>query len=393
MIGSEPDALVDQYSSEHPPMRLGGPFTILALLMMVWIGGRAALWEDPLKRHGFIAQAAQLLAQAELGEPGVGMVDFAVVSDGPPPAFDRRDGFGASADQGPSPALNATSADLASGHHALWNAALTMDSRGRSWRARRHRFEDATERQASVPVFPGTPPFVTDPKDQTSGVLNRWSLGAWAFVRQGSRSAAVTAGPAPVYGASQMGAILLYHIAPSHRRHPRAYLRATRSLLTNPESELALGLSARPLSQFPMRVAAEVRGTDNEFGRDLRPAAFAITELPPIDLPLDFGAEVYAAAGYVGGKADTAFFDGQAAVMRGLANFDLRRVDDVRVSLGAGAWGGAQRDAHRVDVGPTMRIDMALGSVPARVSIDYRERVGGDATPTSGVAATFSTQF
>ena len=115
--------------------------------------------------------------------------------------------------------------------------------------------------------------------------------------------------------------------------------------------------------------------------------------MPPQSLPFELTAEVYAAGGYVGGDADTLFAEGQTTVTRDIAIFDLRRADDVRVSVGAGAWGGAQRGVHRVDVGPTVRVDMTLGPVPARVSIDYRERVGGEATPASGIAATLSTQF
>jgi hypothetical protein len=40
-----------------------------------------------------------------------------------------------------------------------------------------------------------------------------------------------------------------------------------------------------------------------------------------------------------------------------------------------------------------MRLDWSLGDVPARVSVDYRQQVAGDAEPGSGVAATVSTRF
>ena len=67
--------------------------------------------------------------------------------------------------------------------------------------------------------------------------------------------------------------------------------------------------------------------------------------------------------------------------------------EPMRLSLGAGSWGGIQRDASRLDVGPTLRLDLTVGEVPARVSVDWRERVAGDAAPESGVAATLSTRF
>jgi hypothetical protein len=40
-----------------------------------------------------------------------------------------------------------------------------------------------------------------------------------------------------------------------------------------------------------------------------------------------------------------------------------------------------------------MRLDVTLGEVPARVSLDWRERVEGDAGPGSGIAVTLSTGF
>jgi hypothetical protein len=65
----------------------------------------------------------------------------------------------------------------------------------------------------------------------------------------------------------------------------------------------------------------------------------------------------------------------------------------MRLSFGGAAWGGAQKDASRFDIGPTLRLDLSVGEVPARISVDWRERVAGDAAPESGVAATVSTRF
>ena len=154
-----------------------------------------------------------------------------------------------------------------------------------------------------------------------------------------------------------------------------------------------MGLSARPVTALPIRIATEIRATDSSFARDLRPAAFAITELPPVSLPMDMAAEIFAAGGYVGGSANTGFAEGQATVTRRVSDFDLSALKGINLSVGAGAWGGIQRSVHRVDVGPTLRLDMALGDVPARISVDYRERIDGEATPGSGFAATLSTQF
>ncbi|MEO0871164.1 MAG: hypothetical protein AAFY19_04270, partial [Pseudomonadota bacterium] len=393
-------------TSEDPPPRYGGPLAMLGLVLAAWISGRMVLWENPFPSVDFVSEAAQLLAKADPDAPelsGQGMSDVAaqaptqavggfILTDGAPRSWQSAGQF--AADSGPSPRIDERDAFLGQGHERLWRAALSSDARGGSWSARRMKLRNGSERQAAVPVFPGNPPFKGDAKHgDASAKPDRWSFGAWAFLREGSGAAPIAQGRVPVYGASQIGANLQYRVASSSKHDPRLYARAYRALIDEPESELAAGVSARPLGAVPVRVAAELRYTDDRFRNEVRPAAYAITEIPPVSLPLGLSAQVYAGAGYVGGAADTAFLDGQAAVIREVTSFDLRRERDVRVSLGAGAWGGAQRDASRVDVGPTMRVDMTLGAVPARISIDYRERVGGDASPVSGVAATLSTQF
>ncbi|MFU7528830.1 hypothetical protein [Qipengyuania sp. ASV99] len=222
---------------------------------------------------------------------------------------------------------------------------------------------------------------------------DRWSLDAFAFYRAGSDSTSISQGRVPVYGASQMAVNLQYRAAPNSAHDPRAYLRAYRAFVPDGENEVAAGLSARPLGAVPVRLGAELRVTDNVFGTEVRPAAYAATELPAVGLPFDLRAEAYGGAGYVGGRADTAYADGQIAVTREVVRFGGADKRSLRLSVGGGGWGGAQRDASRLDVGPTMRIDMTIADVPARLAVDWRERVAGDAAPNSGIAATLSTRF
>ncbi|KEO93321.1 hypothetical protein EH32_11415 [Erythrobacter litoralis] len=222
---------------------------------------------------------------------------------------------------------------------------------------------------------------------------DRWSLDGWAFLREGSDAAPISQGRVPIYGASQIGANLQWRARPSSPYDPRVYARAYRALVTQGENELAIGASARPLPSVPIRFAGELRVTDGPFATELRPSAFAVTELAPVRLPFDLALEAYAQAGYVGGEAATAFADGQVALTREVLRWSSSPDNPIRLSIGGGAWGGAQEGANRVDIGPTMRLDLKVGEVPARVSIDWRERVGGDAAPASGVAATVSTRF
>lgn len=222
---------------------------------------------------------------------------------------------------------------------------------------------------------------------------DRWSLDAWAFWREGSENASTTVGRAPVYGASQAAALLRYRLAPSNPRDPRAYVRIYKALVTKGESEVAAGLSARPLAGLPLRAHAEIRATHYSNDTEVRPAAFVTTELDPVVLPAGIRAEIYGQGGYVGGESKSAFADGQLHVLRDLGAFDLGVFDLGKVSLGGGAWAGAQKGSSRVDLGPSMRLDLSIGETPARLSVDWRERVAGDAAPDSGVAVTLSTRF
>ena len=138
---------------------------------------------------------------------------------------------------------------------------------------------------------------------------------------------------------------------------------------------------------MPVRILGEVRATRSSGHVEVRPAVLAVTELARIELPLDLSAEGYAQGGWVGGSYATAFADGQARVTNIIA------LGPARLRLGAGAWGGAQKFASRLDVGPTAAVDLGRGAVSARLSVDYRMRVAGNASPGDGLAVTLSTGF
>lgn len=233
---------------------------------------------------------------------------------------------------------------------------------------------------AGEPLLPARPA----PSPQGA---RRWSGDGWAFFRQDN------AGPLavgqPFYGRSQAGALLRYRLAPSSGHGPIGYVRATRALAGPGETELAAGLAARPLPSVPVSVAAELRVTAEPAGREVRPAAFAVTELPPLSLPGGLRGEVYAQAGYVGGRFATAFADGQARVDARVTSLG----PDADVRAGGGIWGGAQKHAARLDIGPSAAVDFRLGETQSHLTLDYRIRVAGDARPKSGPALTFSAGF
>ena len=240
----------------------------------------------------------------------------------------------------------------------------------------------------------GSAPFLAAPRAaKPSAAPGRWSLDSWAFYRQGSEAASVSQGRVPIYGASQAGAVVQYRLSRSSRHDPRLYLRAYQANVPGGESELAFGASLRPLARVPLRLAGEARYTTNPFGSEIRPAAYAVTEFDPLPLPLGSRLEAYGQAGWVGGAGSTAFADGQAIITRAMPVVGRLSRDALQMSFGAGVWGGAQRDAQRLDIGPTLRFDVKVGRVPTRVSVDYRQRVAGDAAPASGAAATISAGF
>jgi hypothetical protein len=136
-------------------------------------------------------------------------------------------------------------------------------------------------------------------------------------------------------------------------------------------------------------VAAEGRVNGQPSGTHVRPAVLAYTEVAPIALPLGTRAEFYAQGGYVGGNFACAFADGQLRVDR-----RLLRLGPGELRAGGGAWGGAQKGASRFDLGPSATLGMPIsGSAGARLAVDWRFRIAGNAEPGSGPALTLSAGF
>lgn len=241
----------------------------------------------------------------------------------------------------------------------------------------------------AAPFSPTTPRVVPQATSVTPGRQVRWHVDGWLAWRPGGGLPQVAAGAplALAYGGSQGGMLVRFDMAQSAMR-PQAYLRAVHSPDRPRQSDLAMGLSARPVAPLPVRLQAELRATRTAGGVATRPAILAVSEASPVDLPLQFRAEGYAQAGWVGGRYATGFVDGQARIDRELASMGA-----AKFRLGMGAWGGAQKFAGRLDVGPTATLDLREGALPARLSVDYRHRVLGNARPDSGVAVTLSTGF
>jgi hypothetical protein len=222
--------------------------------------------------------------------------------------------------------------------------------------------------------------------DTARASAKRWSGDAWLLLRNDTTTP-ITSGRGS-YGQSQVGAVLRYRISSSSGHRPAAYARASTALAHAGDPEVAVGLTARPVPGVPVAFAAEVRAAKLYSGTAVRPAVFAYSEFPPIKLPFGTRGEAYLQGGYVGGRLATPFFDAQVRVDRTLA-----RLGSAELSTGGGAWGGAQKGAKRLDIGPGATVAIGLGSAVVRMSADWRFRVAGNANPSSGPALTVSTGF
>jgi hypothetical protein len=191
-----------------------------------------------------------------------------------------------------------------------------------------------------------------------------------------------------------MGAVLRYNLAPSSPVRPQLYWRTTAALaaaLRDPEA--AFGLMARPVRRLPLAVLGEVRLQASGGPVRVRPVVMAVTELPPLALPFGAEAEVYAQAGWAGGRDPTAFYDAAAVALHKLA----KPLPGADLRLGGGLWSGGQRGAARLDIGPRIELRCMIGKpakrIGVRLSADWRFRVAGAAEPGSGPALTLSAGF
>ena len=362
--------------------RRGQPVLFLGLLLVGWLLIRVVSWESPWPAIVGNQEAAALAS-------AIGNERSANALQPPPPPPAQADALPIYA--GPVPMLAPPSQKLpivaqtesragehrahfeadrrAVGHNLLWMAGMAQLPMPRSvatWMHRKPKAGSSSGGRAPKP----------------------WRIDAWLLLREGG-SSALTGGARPAsYGASQAGAVIAYRLAPSSRHDPAIYARASTALVTAGEAEAALGMRAKPVGGLPVTVHAELRATEYAGRVQLRPAAFVSAGIDDARMPLGLEASGYAQAGYVAGDFATAFADGRVDLTR-----DIEDNESLSLSAGAGAWGGAQRGAARVDIGPTLKLDLGLGDGRARVAADYRFRVAGNAEPSSGAAITLSAGF
>ena len=211
-----------------------------------------------------------------------------------------------------------------------------------------------------------------------AGAPSRFAASAWLIAR-GGRNGTLLGGQ---LGGSQAGARLTYALG-SARKVALAARVATP--LSGRGREAAVGVEWQP-TRAPVRLVAEQRVSLD--GGKGGPTLMAIGGIAPTPIAGGFRLESYAQAGVIARDGAEAFADGAARLARPLASIGGGTLD-----LGGGVWGGAQRGAARLDIGPSLGLVVPVGRRAVRLTLDYRARVAGEARPGSGVALSIGSDF
>jgi hypothetical protein len=232
----------------------------------------------------------------------------------------------------------------------------------------------------AVPIDP--PPRPVQPPPLRPAPLatppHRLAGSIWGIVRGGTSGTL----PGGQLGGSQVGARVTYVLGTSRRVALAARVSAP---LHGRGAEAGVGLDWQPTA-LPLHVIAEQRiAIDGGRGG---PTLMVVGGLDPQPLPAGFNLEAYGQAGAIVRGSVDGFADGAARVTRPVA-----RVGGLRLDLGVGAWGGAQRGAARLDFGPSLAVSVPLDRRIVRITLDWRQRVAGHARPGSGPALSIGGDF
>lgn len=374
----------------------GEPLRFLGILALLWIGGRMLAYGVPQQWFAIDSSAdprieiiEKIIAQAGAADgDDTAPAASQLVRSSPGSAQERP-----ISGQGTRLALAGLPKALLAQHHLLyWQQTgysspiampLSSDAMTPDPPARTAKFRlDNLGHKAAAPR-------------QQAGA-NRFAIDAWLFARAGGGIAPIGGGSQ--YGGSQTGAIARYMLGDGSAAAPMLFARATRALSGPSQAELAFGVSARPIANLPVRVAAEQRLALDDSGFS-RPSLYAVTEIPRASLPHGASLDVYAQAGAIGVDNPAWFFDLQMVAQKPLVESAGKTV-----SVGAGLWSGGQgpigsevasgvASVARLDIGPRAALNLSVAGQPAQLSVDWRQRIAGNAAPGSGPAMTVSTRF
>lgn len=207
---------------------------------------------------------------------------------------------------------------------------------------------------------------------------DRWSGAGWLIWRQDG------AYDQPMLAGSQAGVRIDYAIAPGSPLRPALYSRVTSALGHLAAAEVAGGIAIRPHLPLPVTLAVERRQAISPGGRNDF-AFVAAGGVNPTPIGEGFRIDGYGQAGVVGIERRDAFIDGRVTVERPVMGPDI--------AVGAAMWGGAQPGTSRLDIGPQASLRLRIGGASFRLGAEWRAKVAGNATPSSGPALSIGTDF
>lgn len=221
-------------------------------------------------------------------------------------------------------------------------------------------------------------PLAPPPPDSSNATRSRFAASIWAIVRDGAGGRPF----APQLGGSQAGARVTYALGDARRLALAA--RVSTAIGTR-QQEAAIGLDWQP-TRLPVHVVAEQRiGVRGARGG---PALGLIAGIGPAPVTGSLTIDAYAQGGAIARDGVEGYVDGAARLAHPFV-----RIGQARLDLGVGAWGGAQRGASRLDLGPSVTLVVPLSERAIRLSLDWRQRVAGRARPASGPALSIGTDF
>ena len=207
---------------------------------------------------------------------------------------------------------------------------------------------------------------------------SRLNGSAWLLAR-GGPAGTVSGGQ---LGASQGGLRLAYALG---SRRKVALVARVATPLKGAGREAALGIEWQP-TRLPIRLVAEQRfALDGGRGG---PTVGVIAGYGPAEVAPGIRLEAYGQAGGIARDGIEGFVDASARLTH-----PLGKLAGATIDIGVGAWGSAQRDAERFDIGPSLVAALPVARKTIRLTLDWRERIAGGARPGSGPALSIGSDF
>ncbi len=333
----------------------GRPLRFLLGLVGLWIGVRAIyLWPEQVAVP-VLAAAVAPPAEAAIAAP------FPRSRAAPPVACPPRCRAAARPAHVPTGHARAPSEAAA----VAQPVALAMPASARA-------MAPPAEPGAALPL-PGA--IIAAPLPPADRPPSRFAVSAWLIARGGSATPLV-----PQLGGSQAGMRATVALDAARRL---ALAARVSGALDAREREAAIGVDWRPTS-LPIHLVAEQR--IGLAGMRSGPAIGVVGGIGPTPVAGRLELDAYAQAGAIARRGG--FIDGAVRLAHPIATHGR-----ARLLLGAGAWGAAQREASRVDVGPALTLAAPLSGKLVRLELDWRQRIVGDAAPASGPALSIGTDF